>query len=411
LVSKAYFSNQYINDCMFGFIGGIPTRFKHILSKFRRFFTKPQYENFCRTELGLIAAGKKEHDIESINELFIDPKDQSSINRFMTAPKWSIQEVAKQGQALLLSESHTDDSIEYKIIDDTVCRKYSSKTQMTCYNHSSLLGTVLSHDYVTGLYVNSGMAMPDGLKLYGNKKKCQEKQIEFKTRIQLASEIIDEHKPRAEHTMMVWDSWYTCQEMVSRCEAHKYDWIGEIKSNRIAFIDDKRYHLGELLDLLRSEGCLSDVVVDGELYNACQLEVFIPTIGHACFVINVKADTKDVHLLCTNLTGCSLEELVGHALVMCKINKFHKEVKLLGFGEYRFRTSEAALIHAHLVVLAYILLDILRCRLLRYHIVKCKLSVEETVEWVRKKAAHFFIHKVKESKLSMRSILRLINTN
>ena len=109
----------------------------------------------------------------------------------MTAPKWSIQEVTKQGQALLLSESQTDGSIEYKVIDDTFCRKYSSKTQMTCYNHSLLLGTVLSHDYVTGLYVNDGMAMPDGLKLYGNEKKCQEKKIEFKTRIQLASEIVD----------------------------------------------------------------------------------------------------------------------------------------------------------------------------------------------------------------------------
>jgi hypothetical protein len=396
---------------MFGFIGGIPTRLKHVFSKFKRFFTKPQYENFCRTELGLIAAGKKEHDIQSINELFIDPKDQSSVNRFMTAPKWSIEQVTTQSQTLLLSESQIGNSIEYKVIDDTVCRKYSSKTQMTCYNHSSQLGTVLSHDYVTGIYVNNGMIMPDGLKLYGNEKKCLKKGVAFKTRIQLAGEIIDEHKARSKRTIMIWDSWYMCQEMVSKCVARKYDWMGEIKSNRLAFYNDEKYHLHELLDLLRSEGRLCDVVVNGELYNACQLEVFIPTIGQVCFVVNVKASTKDVHLLCTNLTGCSLEELVGHALVMCCINKFHKEAKLLGFGEYRFRTSEAALIHAHLVVLAYILLDVLRGRLLRYHIVKGKLSIEQTVEWVRKKAAHLFMHRVKESKAPMRSILKLINTN
>jgi hypothetical protein len=396
---------------MFGFIGGIPTRLKHVFSKFKRFFTKPQYENFCRTELGLIAAGKKEHDIQSINELFIDTKDQSSLNRFMTAPNWSIEEVTTQSQTLLLSESQIGNSIEYKVIDDTVCRKYSSKTQMTCYNHSSQLGTVLSHDYVTGLYVNNGMIMPDGLKLYGNEKKCLAKGIAFKTRIQLAGEIIAEHKASAKHTMMIWDSWYMCQETVSKCVARKYDWMGEIKSNRIVFYNDKKYHLHELLDLLRSEGRLCDVVVNGERYNACQLEVFIPTIGQVCFVVNVKAGTKDVHLLCTNLTGCSLEELVGHALVMCKINKFHKEAKLLGFGEYRFRTSEAALIHAHLVVLAYILLDVLRRRLLRYHIVKGKLSIEQTVEWVRKKAAYLFMHRVKESKAPMRSILKMINTN
>jgi hypothetical protein len=47
------------------------------------------------------------------------------------------------------------------------------------------MGTVLSHDYVTSLYVNNSVAVPDGLKLYGNQKKCQEKGIEFKTRRRL----------------------------------------------------------------------------------------------------------------------------------------------------------------------------------------------------------------------------------
>ena len=38
------------------------------------------------------------------------------------------------------------------------------------------------------------------------------------------------------------------------------------------------------------------------------------------------------------------------------IENSYKDAKQLGFGEYRFRKSEAALIHAHLVFLAYILL-------------------------------------------------------
>ncbi len=45
-----------------------------------------------------------------------------------------------------------------------------------------------------------------------------------------------------------------------------------------------------------------------------------------------------------------------------------RDTKQLGFGEYRFRRSEAALIHAHLVFLAYILLEILRHRLISYRI-------------------------------------------
>ena len=188
-----------------------------------------------------------------------------------------------------------------------------------------MLGTVLSHDYVTGLYVNNDVAVPDGLKLYGSEKKCQAKKAVFKTKLQLACELIDEHKQRAKRTVMLWDSWYMCDDMVKKCESQGYSWMGEIKSNRIVFFEDKKYHLWELLDKLRCEGMLSDVIVKGELYNACVLDVFVPKIGKACFVVNVKADTKDVHLLCTNLAGCGLEELVGHAVVMCRINRFHKE--------------------------------------------------------------------------------------
>ena len=68
---------------------------------------------------------------------------------------------------------------------------------MTCYNHSSTMGTVLSHDYVTSLYVNNGVSVSEGLKLYGNEKKCRQKGVEFKTKVQLACELIEEHVCRA----------------------------------------------------------------------------------------------------------------------------------------------------------------------------------------------------------------------
>jgi len=83
----------------------------------------------------------------------------------------------------------------------------------------------------------------------------------------------------------------------------------------------------------------------------------------------------------------------------------------LGLGEYRFRESEAALIHAHLVSLACTLLDVLRRRLLRYSIVDGLLSFEATVEWIRRKAMHLFIRRIKNSTQPFRSILRMIDTN
>jgi hypothetical protein len=396
---------------MFGFIIGIPTRLKHIFSKFKRFFTKPQYENFCRTELGLIIAGKKEHDVKSINEQFINRKDQSSLNRFITQPKWDIQSVVNEGKKLLLNESELNSEIEYKLIDDTVCKKYSQQTEMVCYNHSSTMGTVLSHDYVTSLYVNNGVAVSDGLKLYGNERKCKEKGVQFKTRVQLACDLISKHVSKAKQTICEWDSWFMCQDVVDQCVAKGSNWIGEIKSNRIVFFEGNRYRLDELFDRLSNEGSFCDIIVNGELFHACKVDVFMPKIGDVSIVVNVRAHTKDTHLLCTDLVDCSVEEIVGHALERHRIEDFYRETKALGLGEYRFRASEAALIHAHLVSLACILLDVLRRRLVRYCIVDGLLSFEATVEWIRRKAMHLFIRRIKNSTQPFRSILRMIDTN
>ena len=281
---------------------------------------------------------------------------------------------------------------------------------MVCYNHSSTMGTVLSHDYVTSLYFNNGTAVSEGLKLYENERKCKEKGVEFKTRVQLACDLIKEHVSRAKQTICEWDSWFMCQDTVDQCLAKGNNWIGEIKSNRIVFYEGNRYRLDELSDRLRSEGCFSDIVVNCELFQTCKVDVFMPKIGDVSIVVNVRALTKDTHLLCTDLVDCSVEEIVGHALVRHGIEDFYKQAKALGFSEYRFRESEAALIHAHLVSLACTLLDVLRRRLLRYSIVGYLMSFEATVEWIRKKAMHLFMHAVRNSSQPFRSILRMIDT-
>ena len=395
---------------MFGFVAGIPRRVRHILSRFRRHFTRPQFENFCRVVLGLIVAGEGEHDVKSVNELFLDRKDQSSLNRFITSPRWSVEAVAREGRDLLLGEAELSPAVEYGVVDDTVCRKYSPRTEMVCYNHSSTMGTVLSHDYVTSLYVNNGVAAPEGLRLYGSEKRCREKGVEFRTRVRLACDLIDEYRPRTGRTIWLWDSWYTCQEVIERCEAHGYGWMGEVKGNRIVFHEGKRYRIRDLFDWMRREALFSDVTVRGEAYRACKAEVFMPKIGPVSIVVNVKAGTDDVHFLCTDMVDCGVEELLAHALERHRIEDFYKEVKALGLGEYRFRGSEAALIHAHLVSLACTLLDVLRRRLLRYSITGNLLSLEATVEWVRRKAMHLFIHRLRNAELSTRSLLRLIDT-
>ena len=91
----------------------------------------------------------------------------------------------KCAQEIIFSTVRHDDNLEFLIIDDTVCKKYGMQSEMVCYNHSTMLGTVLSHDYVTGLYLCGDICLPSSARLYGNPKKCNEKGIPFRTKIQV----------------------------------------------------------------------------------------------------------------------------------------------------------------------------------------------------------------------------------
>jgi len=151
---------------MFRFLSGIPRRLKNILSHFKKHLTKPQHNNLCRTELTIISAAKKEHDITSLNSLFTERKNQSSLNRFITNQKWTTKTILTQAKELLLQEATKQQyiplqpNVEHRSIDDTVCRKYSKNTEMTSYNYSSTMGNILSHNYVTSVYHNDQIKFP-----------------------------------------------------------------------------------------------------------------------------------------------------------------------------------------------------------------------------------------------------------
>ena len=63
----------------------IPSRFKVLLSFYKKCFTRPQYKNFRDFVLGLIISDNK--TIQEINDCF-GRIDQSSLNRFLTISEW-----------------------------------------------------------------------------------------------------------------------------------------------------------------------------------------------------------------------------------------------------------------------------------------------------------------------------------
>jgi hypothetical protein len=115
-----------------------------------------------------------------------------------------------------------------------------------------------------------------------------------------------------------------CKDTVERYKVHKYRWIGNIKNNRIVFYQNEQINLWELYDLLRAEGRFVDVMVNGEFYSACKVNVYVSEVGEVGVLINVKVGTRDVHFLCSDLVELSVFELVELVFRCCVIEGVHK---------------------------------------------------------------------------------------
>jgi SRSO17 transposase len=61
-----------------------------LLEQFRPCFSRPQFRNFTTYILGLVAC-KDKKNVEAINRCFVEARDQSALNRFLTTSPWSLQ--------------------------------------------------------------------------------------------------------------------------------------------------------------------------------------------------------------------------------------------------------------------------------------------------------------------------------
>lgn len=96
---------------------------EELLERYRPCFSKPQFENFSTYTVGLITCeGKK--NIQAINQTFMNAKDQSSLNRFLTKPSWNLENVQNKRLALANEKLYgSKGSTGYVLLDDTINKK------------------------------------------------------------------------------------------------------------------------------------------------------------------------------------------------------------------------------------------------------------------------------------------------
>ena len=344
----------------------VPSPMKGLLRNFASLLSKPQQDNLARIVVGMMAT-EGEKCVKNVGDSFIPHKDQSNLNRFITDPKWDYHALNKRRIELVEDELGLKGSeLCYLLMDDTNVERYGGEG--VGYHHDSKHGLIKGHNYVTEVCSVGDVIYPIDLRLYmpeGTSNKP------FRNKIELACELIDTFNSPSKQTIVEFDEWYLCGEVVKHVEDRGFDWVSEAKSNRVVFYGDdgqghgERLHINELAERMRP--FYRDVEVDGELYQCLDMDGYLPKIGKTRLLFNCKADTKDIHYSCTNILRekePSTVAMLKHALKRADIEPFHWDIKnILGFGDYRFRESDAAIIHSHLILLAYSLLLIMKRRI------------------------------------------------
>jgi hypothetical protein len=224
---------------------------------FRSCFSKRQWKYFVIVLLGLIECEERK-TMSGLLRVIGEQVSLSGLSRFLNKWKWSPAKVAqswkrhfRQRMAPLVGCEHSRLRAEqpkrigrprqtvvtgFLIFDDSVHAKPKGRKMGGLgYHYSNTEQKVVAgHCLFTGLYVLLGQRCPLQPRMYCQKSVCEQENLPFQSKVEMAVEQIETFEPVPDtQTHVLIDSWYHCKQV--RRAARKRDWqaSGALKSNRV----------------------------------------------------------------------------------------------------------------------------------------------------------------------------------
>lgn len=327
------------------------------LKNYRSCFSKPQWNHFNTYMHGLLLGEKGEKNIQDIAGNMLDGRSQSSLNRFLTQHKWDM----KRLNAIRLQQvlSHREGGV--LILDDTLIEKSGKQMDGVGFLFDHSLGkSVRCHDIVSTFYHYGGVHVPLYFMPYVKEEHAQGLDIWFKTKIQLALDLLRKSLMQITPEVVVFDAWYMSKELLDFLSCRGLVWVSQAKSNRLIQVDDtwisvSTFARGFPMQVFNR----IDKVVDEHRFKwIYEVTLVMKNIGLVKLVVlRQRKNSKTCTFLVSNNTELDGLHVLEYYKKRWAIEVFYRDCKQhLGMGEYQVRRLDAVVIHLHLVVLAYTLL-------------------------------------------------------
>jgi SRSO17 transposase len=377
------------------------------------FENRCQFHHFQNYLTGLIVLDNK--SLANIARCVLESADKTHLSRFFSDAPWFQDHVNDRRLTSLLQQTKAvrgPKADAALILDDTLCEHVGSLFDYVDRHSNHGDATYpLAHNPVTSHYVSGPVRFPVDLRVYRRyeeftrweafvrkhvpdrpiptQKKARarlQKDVDpvllqapdfeklhqqFHTKIDLGIELLEsaiEHKVPLR--VVLFDSWYLADELVSMARYRNKDWISLLKKNRN--LETNSFVLKDVASKpLRLEGphiAVEDLVpllpptayravtVRNKTYWTFTLAVRLPGLGKGRLVVSFKsaALTGTYVVLVTNRVDWGAQRIIALSLQRWPIETFYQDGKThLGLDEYRMRSAEAIQKHWCLVFVAY----------------------------------------------------------
>jgi DDE superfamily endonuclease len=239
------------------------------------FENRCQFQHFQHYLTGLIVLDNK--SLANITRCVLESADKTNLSRFFSEAPWFQDRVNERRVEYLLQQTQAvrrPKADALLILDDTLCEHVGSLFDYVDrhYNHGEDTYP-LAHNPVTSHYVSGPVRFPVDLRLYRRYEECtrwaeyvhkhfpaqpiptkskkrarlhkevdpilledpdfQQLHQQFRTKIDLSIDLLEAAiRHKVPFSVLVFDSWYLAEELVSMARYRHKDWISLLKKNR-----------------------------------------------------------------------------------------------------------------------------------------------------------------------------------